>query len=49
MDAIIGALDVHQAMSSQSLNSAEARVGLKDIILNHTTLYEDLRDQGKKA
>ena len=46
MDAIIDALDVHQAMSSQALNSPEARSGLKTILLNHTTLYEDLRDQG---
>ena len=48
MDAIIDALDVHQAMSSQALNSPEARTGLKTILLNHTTLYEDLRDQGSK-
>ena len=48
MDAIIGALDVHQAMSRQSLNSAEVRSGLKTILLNHTNLYEDLRDQGSK-
>ena len=45
---IIGALDVHQAMSRQSLNSAEVRSGLKTILLNHTNLYEDLRDQGTK-
>ncbi|MCX5950551.1 MAG: DEAD/DEAH box helicase family protein, partial [Cyanobacteria bacterium] len=48
MDAIIGALDAHQAMSSQALNSSEARAGLKDILLNHTNLYEDLRDQSSK-
>jgi type I restriction enzyme R subunit len=48
MDAIIGALDVHQAMSRQSLNSAEVRSGLKTILLNHTNLYEDLRNQGSK-
>jgi type I restriction enzyme R subunit len=44
MDAIIGALDAHQAMSSQALNSTEVRDGLKDVLLNHTNLYEDLRD-----
>jgi type I restriction enzyme R subunit len=48
IDAIIGALDVHQAMSRQSLNSAEVRSGLKTILLNHTNLYEDLRNQGSK-
>ncbi|MFN9871924.1 MAG: type I restriction endonuclease subunit R [Cyanobacteriota bacterium] len=44
MDAIISALDAHQTMSSQALNSAEVRDGLKDILLNQTSLYEDLRD-----
>ena len=48
LNAIIGALDDHQMMSSQALNSPEARAGLKDILLNHTNLYEDLRDQGSK-
>ena len=47
LDAIIGALDVHQAMSSQALNSAQVRDGLKDVLLNQTNLYEDLRDQGQ--
>ena len=44
MDTIIGALDAHQAMSSQALNSAQVRDGIKDVLLNHTNLYEDLRD-----
>ena len=48
MDAIISALDAHQTMSSQALNSAEVRDGLKDILLNQTSLYEDLRDEGLK-
>jgi type I restriction enzyme R subunit len=48
LDAIIGALDAHQLMSSQALNSAEAREGILDILLNHTNLYEDLRDQGRQ-
>ena len=46
LDAIIGALDAHQLMSSQALNSAEVREGIIDILLNYTNLYEDLRDQG---
>jgi type I restriction enzyme R subunit len=48
MDAIIGALDAHQSMSSQALNSAVVRDGIKDVLLNHTGLYEDLRDQGQQ-
>jgi type I restriction enzyme R subunit len=48
LDAIIGALDAHQLMSTQALNSEEVREGMIDILLNHTNLYEDLRDQGVK-
>jgi type I restriction enzyme R subunit len=48
MDAIIGALDAHQSMSSQALNSAVVRDGIKDVLLNHTNLWEDLRDQGQR-
>jgi type I restriction enzyme R subunit len=48
LDAIIGALDAHQLMSSQALNSSEVREGIIDILLNHTNLYEDLRDQGQQ-
>jgi type I restriction enzyme R subunit len=44
MDAIIGALDAHQTMSSQALNSVAVRDGIKDVLLNHTRLYEALRD-----
>ena len=48
LDAIIGALDAHQLMSTQALNSEEVREGILDILLNHTHLYEDLRDRGLK-
>ncbi|MFN9636514.1 MAG: type I restriction endonuclease subunit R [Synechococcaceae cyanobacterium] len=48
MEAIIGALDAHQAMSTQALNSQTVRDGLQDVLLNHTNLYEDLRDQGQQ-
>jgi type I restriction enzyme R subunit len=48
MEAIMGALDAHQAMSSQALNSAVVRDGIKTILLNHTNLYENLRNQGSK-
>jgi type I restriction enzyme R subunit len=47
MEAIIGALDAHQAMSSQALNSAEVRDGLKAVLLSHTNLWEDLRAPGQ--
>jgi Type I site-specific restriction-modification system, R (restriction) subunit and related helicases len=49
MDAIIGALDAHQAMSSQALNSPTVRDGIKDVLLNHTHLWEDLREQGQRG
>jgi type I restriction enzyme R subunit len=48
MEAIIGALDAHQAMSSQALNSQAVRDGMQDVLLNYTNLYEDLRDQGQQ-
>jgi hypothetical protein len=33
-------------MSSQALNSAQVRDGIKEILLNQTGLYEDLRHAG---
>jgi type I restriction enzyme, R subunit len=45
MNAVMGALDAHNAMSTQALNSEEVRRGLKDIPLNHAHLYETLRAQ----
>ena len=48
LDAIIGAFDADQLMSTQALNSEGVREGMIDILLNHTNLYEDLRDQGLK-
>lgn len=43
-NAIISALDAHNAMSSQALNSPDVQRGLKDILLNHVHLYERLRE-----
>jgi type I restriction enzyme R subunit len=43
LNAIMGALDAHTAMSTQALNSPEVQRGLKDILLNHVGLYEALR------
>ena len=45
LNAIMGALDAHTAMSTQALNSEDVRRGLKDILLNHADLYETLRAQ----
>ena len=49
MDAIISALDAHQAMSSQALNSADTRDGIKDVLINKTGLYEELRQRAAAA
>ena len=43
MTAIIGALDAHQAMSSQALASEAVRDGLREVLLNHAGLNESLR------
>jgi len=45
----MGALDAHNAMSMQALNSATVQAGLKDILLNHARLYESLRAQAPPA
>ncbi len=45
MNAIMGALDAHTAMSSQALNSAKVQDGLRDILLNNAGLYETLRER----
>lgn len=42
VNAIIGALDAHTDMSTQALNSPDVQRGLKDILLNHASLYERL-------
>jgi len=47
MDAIISALDAHQAMSSQALGSESIRNGMKDILLNQTGLFEELRERAE--
>jgi len=45
LNAIMGALDAHNLMSSQALNSITVQGGLKDILLNHAGLYETLRER----
>ena len=48
VNAIMGALDAHTAMSTQALNSPAVQSGMKDILLNHSRLWETLRDQGSR-
>jgi type I restriction enzyme R subunit len=52
IDAIMDALDAHSSMSTQALNSATVREGMKDILLNYAGLWEALReraaDQGEQ-
>ena len=43
LNAIIGALEAHTAMSTQALGSEAVRNGLKDVLLGPAQLYEALR------
>jgi type I restriction enzyme R subunit len=43
LNAIIGALEAHQTMSSQALASEGVRQGLKEVLLGPARLYEALR------
>ncbi|HEX7859116.1 MAG TPA: type I restriction endonuclease [Verrucomicrobiae bacterium] len=45
MNAILDALDAHNTMSAQALNDAKVRGGIKDILLNHTGLWEALKEK----
>jgi len=45
VNAIMAALDAHTALSTQALNSAAVQNGMKDILLNHSRLWESLREQ----
>jgi type I restriction enzyme, R subunit len=47
LNAIMGALDAHNLMSTQALNSKDVQQGLKEILLNYAGLYEAL--QGKRS
>lgn len=49
MNAIMDALEAHNAMSSQALASERVRDGLKDILMGPAQLYEALRAQGEVA
>ena len=42
--AVIDALDAHTTLSRQALDSADVRVGLKEVLLGPGRLYEALRE-----
>ena len=43
LDAVMDALEAHQTMSRQALDSSQVRAGLKSILLGPAQLYEALR------
>lgn len=43
LEAIMGALDAHTAMSTQALNSESVQRGIEDVLLDNAGLYESLR------
>lgn len=45
VNAIMGALDAHTSMSTQALNSPAVQNGMKNILLNHSQLWETLRQR----
>ena len=42
----MAALDAHDAMGTEALSSQKSRDGLRDVLLNHAGLYEELRKAG---
>lgn len=46
LNAIMNALEAHTTISKQALESETVRHGLRDILLDHTGLYEELRGKG---
>jgi type I restriction enzyme, R subunit len=47
LNAIMDALEAHTVMSKQALNSPSVQSGMKDILLNHSRLWETLRERGR--
>lgn len=43
-NAIIASYDAHSSLSKQALNSPAVLRGLLDVLLNHSQLYERLRE-----
>ena len=48
-DAIIDALEAHQTMSSQALNSPELQRRMLELLLGSFNLWEGLREKADKA
>jgi type I restriction enzyme R subunit len=48
-NAIIDAMEAHNAMSTQALNSTKVRAALKRILLDHAGLYEGLRGEARAS
>jgi type I restriction enzyme R subunit len=46
INAVMDAQEAHTTMSTKVLNSAVVLAGIKDILLNHSRLWEALRGQG---
>lgn len=47
LSAIMNTLEAHTTMSKQALESEKVRHGLRDILLNHAGLYEELRSKAE--
>jgi type I restriction enzyme R subunit len=47
VNAIMSALDAHNSLSTQALNSPSVQAGMKEILLRHSKLWETLRDAGQ--
>lgn len=45
VNAIIAALDANTSLSTRALNSVEVQRGIRDILLNHSGLWEALRER----
>lgn len=49
LNAVMSALDAHEKMSTQALNSESVREGMKQVLLDQSGLYEELREEEMRA
>ena len=49
LNAVMDALAAHTSMSKQALESEQVRHGLRDILLDHAGLYEELRQRAEEG
>ena len=49
MNAVMDALEAHNTMSKQAIDSEKVREGLKDVLLGPAQLYESLRAKSDQA